>query len=99
MRVEPAFIFVAVQHKSRGRTGFSGLSVMQLQSLAKTDRPVPRKARAIFPAPGHDHDRCASDALAQAEVICAERAQRLTPIRRRVLEALLASHHPLGAYE
>jgi len=55
--------------------------------------------RAVFPAPDHDHDRCSSDALAQAEVICAARAQRLTPIRRRVLEALLASHAPLGAYD
>jgi hypothetical protein len=32
-------------------------------------------------------------------VICAARKERLTPMRRRVLEALLASHHPLGAYE
>ncbi len=55
--------------------------------------------RAIFPAPDHDHDRCSADALAQAEAICAARAQRLTPIRRRVLEALLASHAPLGAYD
>ena len=31
--------------------------------------------------------------------MCRERAQRLTPIRRDVLEALLASHKPLGAYE
>lgn len=58
-----------------------------------------RKARAVFPAPGHDHAACASDALREAEAICVKRAQRLTPIRRRVLEALLASHHPLGAYE
>ena len=28
-----------------------------------------------------------------------ERAQRLTPIRRQVLEVLLESHKPLGAYE
>jgi Fur family zinc uptake transcriptional regulator len=55
--------------------------------------------RAIFPAPGHDHDRCESDALAHAEAICAEHAARLTPIRRSVLAALLASHQPLGAYE
>jgi Fur family transcriptional regulator, zinc uptake regulator len=55
--------------------------------------------RAIFPAPGHDHERCASDAIAYAEAQCAARAQRLTPIRRQVLEALLASHNPLGAYE
>ena len=56
-------------------------------------------SRAVFPPPDHDHDRCLSDALAHAEAICAARAERLTPIRRRVLEALLASHLPLGAYE
>lgn len=54
---------------------------------------------AAFPAPGHDHDRCATDAIAHAESLCVARAQRLTPIRRRVLEALLATHKPLGAYE
>jgi Fur family zinc uptake transcriptional regulator len=32
-------------------------------------------------------------------MLCAARAQRLTPMRRHVLEALLASHRPLGAYE
>ncbi len=57
------------------------------------------KQQAIFPAPGHDHARCTSDAVAHAEVICAARKERLTPIRRRVLEALLESHAPLGAYE
>ena len=58
-----------------------------------------QQSHAVFPSPGHDHDRCASDALAHAEQICADRHERLTPIRRRVLEALLASHQPLGAYE
>ena len=57
------------------------------------------KLRAAFPSPDHDHERCASDAIAHAEAICAARAERLTPMRRRVLEALLASHAPLGAYE
>ncbi len=55
--------------------------------------------RAIFPAPDHDHERCASAAIAHAEAQCAARAQRLTPMRRQVLETLLASHKPLGAYE
>jgi len=59
----------------------------------------PKSRRTIFPAPGHDHERCASAAIARAEEICAARSGRLTPIRRRVLEALLASHQPLGAYE
>ncbi|HZT26905.1 MAG TPA: Fur family transcriptional regulator [Pseudolabrys sp.] len=55
--------------------------------------------QAVFPAPNHDHERCASDAIAHAEAICVERHERLTPMRRRVLEALLTSHAPLGAYE
>jgi Fur family zinc uptake transcriptional regulator len=54
---------------------------------------------AIFLAPDHDHARCAADAIAHAEAVCAERAQRLTAPRRRVLEVLAASHKPLGAYE
>ena len=57
------------------------------------------QAHAVFPTPDHDHDRCASEAIAHAEAICAARKERLTPVRRRVLEALLASHAPLGAYE
>jgi Fur family zinc uptake transcriptional regulator len=55
--------------------------------------------RGVFPAPGHDHNRCSTDAMAIAEARCAERGRRLTPIRHDVLAALLASHHPLGAYE
>ncbi len=53
----------------------------------------------VFHAPDHDHDRCAAEAIAHAEALCAAKAQRLTPLRRRVLETLLASHSPLGAYE
>ena len=55
--------------------------------------------QAIFPAPDHDHGSCTSAAIAHAETLCAARAQRLTPMRRHVLETLLASHKPLGAYE
>ncbi|HWP26513.1 MAG TPA: transcriptional repressor [Xanthobacteraceae bacterium] len=56
-------------------------------------------AQTVFHAPDHDHDRCAAEVLAHAEALCAQRAQRLTPMRRQVLEALLSSHKPLGAYE
>lgn len=55
--------------------------------------------KAAFPAPGHDHARCSSEALAHAETLCAARSERLTPIRRQVLESLLSTHRPLGAYE
>jgi len=54
---------------------------------------------AVFPAPDHDHGRCSADALAHAEKLCAARGQRLTPIRRQVLEMLAGSHRTLGAYE
>ena len=55
--------------------------------------------KPAFPPPDHDHHRCAADAISHAERVCRERAQKFTPIRRQVLEALLASHRPLGAYE
>jgi Fur family transcriptional regulator, zinc uptake regulator len=60
---------------------------------------MPTKPQIVFPAPDHDHGSCASAAIAHAEDLCAARAQRLTPMRRHVLETLLASHKPLGAYE
>ena len=56
-------------------------------------------SQPVFHAPDHDHERCTADALKHAEMLCAQRAQRLTPIRRQVLEVLLESHKPLGAYE
>ena len=37
--------------------------------------------------------------MAHAEAQCTQRSERLTPIRRQVLEALLSTHRPLGAYE
>jgi Fur family zinc uptake transcriptional regulator len=54
---------------------------------------------AAFPTPDHDHDRCLDEAMALAQARCAERGQRLTPIRRQVLAALLGSHKALGAYD
>jgi Fur family transcriptional regulator, zinc uptake regulator len=47
----------------------------------------------------HDHGRCAADALSHADEICAREGLRLTPQRRRVLEALLESHVPASAYD
>ena len=41
----------------------------------------------------------AGKALAQAEATCRAHGARLTPIRRKVLEALYATHKPLGAYD
>src|SRR5215510_9106697 len=66
-------------------------------SRAKTTRNRSIRRRLVFPGPDHDHDRCSSDAMAEA--LCARRGQRLTPIRRKVLATLLSTHKPLGAYE
>ncbi len=41
----------------------------------------------------------AGKAMAQAEALCRSRGARLTPIRRKVLEALYATHKPMGAYD
>src|ERR1700754_5342958 len=61
--------------------------------------PAMTPTKPAFPAPDHDHGRCAADAIRHAEAVCQARAQKFTPIRRHVLQALLASHRPLGAYE
>src|ERR1700748_1079930 len=55
--------------------------------------------RPVFPAPGHDHGRCAAHALAAAETLCRERGARLTAVRRKVLALVWQSHAPVGAYD
>ncbi len=57
-----------------------------------------RRATQLFPRSGHDHGRCVSDALEAAEELCARAGDRLTPLRRRVLELVWSSHRPIGAY-
>lgn len=47
----------------------------------------------------HDHSRHAAAGLARAEAVCRERGLRLTPIRRKALEALYGDHKPVGAYD
>lgn len=47
----------------------------------------------------HDHSRCVSHALAEAEALCARQGVRLTALRKRVLELVWQSHKPLGAYD
>jgi len=54
------------------------------------------KATAFSP---HDHTRCISSAISQAQTLCKSRGARLTPVRQRVLELVWQSHQPLGAYD
>jgi len=47
----------------------------------------------------HDHRRCQRHLLSEVRAHCAAHQLRLTPRRRQVLEILLASHQPMGAYD
>ncbi len=47
----------------------------------------------------HRHQRCIDDALRSAEQLCVRRGQRLTPVRRRVLELIWSRHAPARAYD
>ncbi|MFD2739941.1 transcriptional repressor [Sulfitobacter aestuarii] len=47
----------------------------------------------------HDHAACMRSTLAKAEAHCAEAGLRLTPVRRKALEILMAEHRALGAYD
>ncbi|WP_296371396.1 transcriptional repressor [Yoonia sp.] len=47
----------------------------------------------------HDHSHCVQTAIQSAEIFCADKGLRFTPVRRKVLELLLQEHRALGAYD
>ena len=47
----------------------------------------------------NDHAHCLEQALDQAETLCQAHGARLTPLRRRVLELVCASHAAIKAYD
>ncbi len=47
----------------------------------------------------HDHRDCQHQLMSEAKALCAKRNTRLTRRRLQVLEILLQSHQPMGAYE
>ena len=47
----------------------------------------------------HDHRRCQRQLLSEASRLCESRKLRLTSRRKQVLEILLGSHQPMGAYD
>lgn len=57
------------------------------------------KTDSLAFAADHNHQQCIDQALAQAQQLCRERRQRLTPVRELVLRLIWQSHQPLGAYE
>ena len=47
----------------------------------------------------HNHNNCISTSLSELEKYCQKSDQKLSKVRRKVLEILLESHKALGAYE
>lgn len=47
----------------------------------------------------HNHTACIHAALQAASTLCEEQGLRFTPIRKRVLELVWASHAPIAAYD
>ena len=47
----------------------------------------------------HDHRPCLTDAMLRAERAFDSQGLKLTPLRRRVLEEIAASHDAVGAYD
>ncbi|WP_281645323.1 Fur family transcriptional regulator [Parendozoicomonas sp. Alg238-R29] len=64
--------------------------------MTTTVEPVLHESRAYT---AHDHTTCINSALERATVICQEKGQRLTALRKQVLELVWQSHKPVGAYD
>ncbi len=63
------------------------------RNMTGAAQPSPFKPRR------HSHQQCIDDALSAAELLCAERGRKLTPLRRRVLELIWSGHEPARAYD
>ena len=57
------------------------------------------KTRQCLAFERHDHRRCQHQLLSAARDLCELRQIRLTARRQQVLEILLQSHQPMGAYD
>lgn len=60
---------------------------------------MPDSSPRPFSCNAQDHQNCIDTAIATAEVLCQQRKQRFTAIRRRVLELVWQQHKPIGAYQ
>ena len=56
-------------------------------------------AKALFPAPDHDHGVCIDQIMRRAHDRFEERGERLTKLREAVFRMLAESHEALGAYQ
>lgn len=72
---------------------------MLFYNMALSSYDVTMTDDLAFPPERHDHSACVADALDRAERLCAQRGERLTPLRRQVLELVWSGHRPQGAYD
>jgi Fur family transcriptional regulator, zinc uptake regulator len=61
--------------------------------------PANRTVAYESTSPHHDHASCVQRSLQRAERAFVEQGRKLTPLRRRVLEEIAASHDAVGAYD
>ena len=47
----------------------------------------------------HKHSDCVKSIIEKAEQVCDKNSLKLTPIRRKVLEVIIANHKPTKAYD
>lgn len=59
----------------------------------------PKQSISCLAFDRHDHRHCQHKLLAAARKLCDTRKTRLTRRRQQVLEILLQSHQPMGAYD
>ena len=52
-----------------------------------------------FISDAHDHNSCITTAMADAELVCQQRKQRFTTLRKRVFELVWQQHKPIKAYD
>jgi Fur family transcriptional regulator, zinc uptake regulator len=60
---------------------------------------VPQPRHADTHDHTHDHGPCLAQSLSRAEQAFVDQGLKLTPLRRRVLEEVAASHDAVGAYD
>ena len=65
--------------------------------MTQTNNHAPNYSNRAYIS--HDHSNCIHSALEAAVEICQKKGQRLTALRKQVLELVWDSHKPVGAYD
>jgi Fur family zinc uptake transcriptional regulator len=94
---QQAFALVGLYNRRMKNAKPAAATAANPASPTRTEKTA-ASADAVAQAPGHTHGDSPEAALALAEEYCRERGEKLTPIRRKVLELLLNSGRATKAY-